>query len=298
LREQFSSASEALKEKTFFLFARPMSIDWYLSKPDGLDHVSFLMELGLTRLQARTYLYLISLGRARAGRLAKELDIVRPEVYRVLTELSKKGLVTRLLTSPANYEATDPERALSSLVTQFSSKAETLRDKYEQVCSSLRSRANPVERTEIEFRLLPGRSQVVDTAVNMMHRAKTRFDAVYSRWGMARFTRSSDARKALATARRRGVTVRIVSEIVKTNRKQAATLTEYAEVRHADDITFYMDICDDKEVTFGPKLTDSDLSHPERQVDLWTNDPAFVNALQGMFNKIWEGSTIFESRKS
>jgi len=257
------------------------------------DALSYLMGLGLTRLQAKAYLCLASLGRAKASRLAKELGMVRPEVYRVLSELMRKGLVIKLLGSPAKYEVSDPEHGLHMLLDNLSRKAQELVAHYGEVCSFIENSATSNGPPETEFRLLPGRDGVTEFSVAMLGRARVFFDVVYSKWGLARMTRSSLGRRALVAAHRRGVRTRIISQIDKSNCKQASALAEYAEIRHTDDLIFYMNLCDGKEVSFGPQLIDRDLVSSREQVDLWTNNSAFVNALQGMFDNLWERSAAY-----
>ena len=192
------------------------------------DALSYLVELGLTRLQAKTYLCLVSLGRAKASRIADELGMVRPEVYRILSELMKKRLVTKLLGGPTKYEASDPEHGLHRLLNEFSGKAQELVAQYDKVSSVIENSIRSIEPPESEFRLLPGRNHVIESTVGMIDRAHSSFDVVYSKWGMARLTRSSSGRRSLAAAHRRGVQIRIICEIDKSNYKQTSAVTKYA----------------------------------------------------------------------
>jgi len=252
------------------------------------DALSYLLELGLSRLQAETYLCLVSLGRSKASRLAKELGLVRPEVYRILSELMKRELVTKLLASPAQYEAIDPEHGLRMLVSEFSHKAKELAVQYGEIRSFIDNSTRSTEPPESEFKLLPRRDRVIQSTLSMINRAGSYLDVVYSKWGMARLTKNSPGLRALAGAHKRGVRIRIVAQISESNYKQAAAAKKYAQIRHADDITFYINLCDGKEVLFGPKLADSDLI--DQQVDVWTNNKTFANAFQGMFDALWEGA--------
>lgn len=262
-----------------------------LTKESSIDALAYLMDLGLTRLQTETYLCLASLGRARPSRLAKSLGIVRPEIYRILSDLLEKRLVERLLTRPAIYEVCDPEHGLRAMITRLCDRAQRAVDQFDKINSFIKSGIPLTEPTESEFKLLPGRDLVIDTAVGMMHRSRSRYDAIYSKWGIGRFTKNSPTRKAIASASRRGVRIRIVSEVDKSNRRQALAMKKHAQVRRASEITFYMEICDGTEVTFGPSLTETDTLNSRQQVDLWTNNIPFVKACEGMFERVWDGSS-------
>ena len=258
--------------------------------------LAFLRDLGLTRLQAECYLCLVMQGRSKASRLAKELELIRPEVYRILSELVKKGLVTKFLANPAQYEASNAEYGLHRLLMEFSHKARDLATKYEEIRSLIEKRTVSTETPQSDFKLLPGRGRVIKSTLEMINRAQSYFDVVYSKWGMARLTKKSSGLRALAAANIRGVRIRIVTEIDKSNSKQISAVRKYSQVRNADNIAFYINICDGKEVAFGPKLTDVDSVGGAREADLWTNNNGFVTAFQGMFDRLWEAGTPYRSK--
>lgn len=257
----------------------------------AFDIHSYLLDLGLTKLQARTYVSLLSLGPAKASTVAKELGIIRPEIYRTLDELSSKGLVERTLAKPSSYNAVEPRRALRALLDRASSDIERIREHFGEALESLSSRGSLSERLEAEFRLLPNRQILIPTVIRMLGRARVYYLAVFSKEAMARFTGDSVERRTIAAAKKRGVRIRIITELDNTNAKYALALTKYAEIRNARNIDFYMDLTDGREVIFGPKLTDSDLNHGLDSVDLWTDSAAFVQAMKGMFDRIWRSST-------
>lgn len=86
-------------------------------------------EYGLTEVQAKVYYHLLTLGRTSSTKVAKQLNVHRSEVYRVLRELVEKGLVTEKKgTRPILYTPTPPEEALNILLQQQARTLERLRE--------------------------------------------------------------------------------------------------------------------------------------------------------------------------
>jgi sugar-specific transcriptional regulator TrmB len=76
-----------------------------LTKTEGLQ---YLMELGLTGMQANIYLNLLLNGKAEARIIAYWVGSPRTEVYRALNELQENGLVDRELSCPLKFAAVPP----------------------------------------------------------------------------------------------------------------------------------------------------------------------------------------------
>jgi sugar-specific transcriptional regulator TrmB len=67
------------------------------------EKIKVLESLGLSFVQAKAYLVLTQLGRAKAGEIYKKAEIARQDIYRVLEELHKIGLVEKIVCTPINY---------------------------------------------------------------------------------------------------------------------------------------------------------------------------------------------------
>jgi len=103
-----------------------------------------------------------------------------------------------------------------------------------------------------------------------------------------------DLMQVITRARRRGVRIRIISEMDETNLKHANLISKYVELRNLQDILFYIHIFDKREMTIGPASTDEEVEKGfGRDEDLWTNNPRFIQGMYAMFEKLWEGSSVF-----
>ncbi|MDT0259967.1 TrmB family transcriptional regulator [Jatrophihabitans lederbergiae] len=83
----------------------------------GLNsHVHGLVELGMTRYEAKAYLTLIQRESYAASELASEAGIPRQRIYDVLNSLVSRGLARDWPGPVTRYAATDPETAIDRLL--------------------------------------------------------------------------------------------------------------------------------------------------------------------------------------
>ncbi len=104
------------------------------------EHISILQKLGLTAIEAKTYLTLSGIGKALAGEIAERAHIHRRNTYDALEKLLQKGLVSYTITNNKKYwNAVHPEKIvalirenenlLSSIMTELTSNYETKKTK-------------------------------------------------------------------------------------------------------------------------------------------------------------------------
>lgn len=253
------------------------------------NDLASLREFGLTSLQARVYVALLELGVVRASQIGPQVGVVRPEAYRILQELSTKGLVQRNLGPPATYAAVAPKRAVYILTKRFRDRLTSLSKKQVELVRSLSSVTakadSPIER----FGLITGGENTLARALRMIRRAKLEYSAIVSKYGLSRILDNGVAGTILY-AKRRKVRIRLISEVNPTNAKSANYLSRHFELRTSRDLLFYMDIVDCREMIFGPAfpLRDEELSH--RESDLWTNSQEFVRGMYALFERVWDES--------
>ncbi len=78
--------------------------------------IKMLNDFGLNEKEAQLYVHLLRYGPKRAGDLARSLKTYRLEVYRKLTSLVNKNMVSAKKESPAVYSAVDLDKALNNVL--------------------------------------------------------------------------------------------------------------------------------------------------------------------------------------
>jgi len=257
---------------------------------------SDLIEFGFTALQSKVYLALLRQGSARAELLSRATGIVRPEIYRILHELAAKGLVQRTPGPPSRYSATPPDKGLSLVIGQHKKRLVDLERKKASLVKLFK--AYPFDQnsiTEGGFSLIVGADNVVSKAKQMISEAKHEYVAIMSKYALKR-AREDGVTRVLASAKKRNLQIRIISEIDKSNSAIADSLSKYVELRQSNGLLFYLDIFDRKEMLFGPAITDAELSNTVgRDTDLWTNNLQFVGGMYALFEHLWDASAKYET---
>jgi sugar-specific transcriptional regulator TrmB len=256
--------------------------------------IASLTEFGLTSLQARIYVALLNLGVVRASQVSTNVGVVRPEVYRVLRELLVKGLVQKNIERPATYSAIAPGRALSALRKRLRDKLVFLNKKQEELAAALSSVSAKTSPQIERFSMISGGENAVARNIQMVREAQEDYSAIMTRFGLSR-ARDNGLVRAIVSAKRRKIRVRIISEIDSSNSETASYLAQRVELRATRDLLFYMDIVDCSQMLFGPAFPASDKELGERQSDLWTNSRKFVRGMHGLFERFWAESNVYHS---
>jgi len=88
-----------------------------------------LINFGLTKSQARVFIYLGKYGSKTASEIAKALQLPRTETYHLVNSLQNMGLVVAELSHPTQYTAMEMNHAISTLVKQEQERIDTLANK-------------------------------------------------------------------------------------------------------------------------------------------------------------------------
>lgn len=244
------------------------------------------MEFGLTALQSKTYLALLRLGTAGASQVSSTTGIVRPEAYRVLRELSLKGLVERNPGLPSTYTARPPKQGVSFLLHSFAQKVSLLEQKKKDLIQCLSSYTSHVEAEPRQrFSMVIGGANVISKVEEMICVAKEDSVGIMSKHGLRRLNRE------WTSAARRKVRVRLIAEIDASNISNADSLSRHVELRRSRDVLICFKIVDKKEMVLGPPVTDEEASKRTwREDDLWTNNLRFIGGMYALFERLWKTS--------
>jgi DNA-binding response OmpR family regulator len=107
---------------------------------------------GLTKTHAKIYITVTALGIASASEIAKLSKIRREEVYRIIPELEKRGIIIRKLKVPRKFSATQPEVAIQMLtetkLKTMKEEIERLKQKQTELASRLKRIALPTRQED------------------------------------------------------------------------------------------------------------------------------------------------------
>ena len=260
---------------------------------DGL--ATGLISCGLTRNQARVYVYLALHGPSPVRAITRDLGLHRVEIYRKLRDLDGAGLLETYLESPKRYAAVDPSVASSLLLRRQEKRVTELREELKGVFSRLdkAKRAEPGRREgargdgEGSYSFVRGRRNYYSEMAAMASQAKSEILRIVSPGGVAR-TMIAGLDKEYLAAKKRGVNVRVICEVNPKNRAYARRLGKSVELKHLSGARLRFTIVDRAVTMLGAKFDETSQSL-DSAADSYIvfDDPGLSEAFRLFFERLW-----------
>jgi len=259
-----------------------------------------LADFGLTKNQAKIYISVIGLGVASASEIATLSKIRREEVYRLVPELEKQGIITRRLEGPRKFSAIPPETAIKILsqtkLRNMKEHIEKLEQKQAEITSKLKMMELPIQTQDCSTEIISQRENLQMKLGKMTQNAKQEIDAMVSLAELKiAYLRQP---KQLTDQMMKKVKLRIITEKTELDpfTKGILDLSKAngnpIELRQIEKIPFNLTITDDEEAVWGDPLLENETSLP-----LWTNNPTQITILKTAFESLWQKAQQPQSPK-
>ena len=252
-----------------------------------------LLDFGLSDKEASIYLALLRSGKARAGEIARKLQLNRMIVYRVLTKLQERELVKATMEKPMRFIPIPIEKALDLLIKETETKLSLMRDRYDTVVEEWKTvLTEPPVSDAMSFRIVQGRKQIYEALARMFKSADNYIRLVTTKKDLVRF-QYVDLDDALKRASKRGVNVQIV---IQYEDDKLDILTHYAGFASIKVVPISkatrLFIADDKEmiITF---TTDDSMALNSKQetcLKIESKEGKSLNTVVDIFANFWEGA--------
>jgi hypothetical protein len=262
------------------------------------EDIETLMRLGLTLLQAKTYLTLSTMGSATMGIISKASSIARQDVYRVMPTLQKLGLVEKVIKTPATYQALPIKDGLSILLQQRKENYTALQKK---ALKLLGNRQEPKKATAIreeedtQFAIIYDKTLLFQKFWKGNQTAQKSIDCSGLWQDIKILLSNCNGRDDHFTeANKKGVRVRIVTEEHKDDTSIDRILAVMCK-NPLFDIRFLSAPMPVKIVLYDGKeahtsiSTSADTDMPS----LWSNNPNFVRIMTNQFEDMWNRGSTF-----
>lgn len=247
------------------------------------NQVETLRNLGLSLVEARTYLHLTKLGTANVKTIAASTRIARQDMYRVLSSLQGFGLVERFVAPTTLFTATPLKEGVHYLIEKKRNDYLETQEKVEKVFVNLDEKAESGNNlpAEIKLKITSEFNLLAATHMKLSQKAKSTIDIT--------LPLSLNRRELLRSfgyikeAVEHSVKVRVIAQPSKrrvfseTDTFQAGLETRYLPATFA---LSGMHIFDEKEVTLS-----LDIIKP--LPSLWTNSPHIVEMVTVYFENLW-----------
>jgi sugar-specific transcriptional regulator TrmB len=261
----------------------------------SVEDVQTLTFLGLTNLQAKVYLSFLNIGTTTAKTIAKNTDVARQDVYRILAELEKIGLVQKIFSTPTQYTPVTPDNAVDILLERRQREHLNSLDKAKEFCQRYKNKKIlPVE--DAHFVLIPPKQRYLQKSKELYENTQVCIDV---------FTTVQRARVDLQIfkdeykmALKKGVKVRYLvgktenenENIDTTIRNPFFELKIITVPKQLAPFTIY----DQKDLL----MVTTEKEQVYQSQTLWTNNPLIVNSLLNYFDLLWLSQTdslLFEA---
>jgi HTH-type transcriptional regulator, sugar sensing transcriptional regulator len=259
-------------------------------KEEFLNRLRKIFDLNL--YEVRVWTALLSRGVSTAGELSNISDVPRSRTYDILETLEKKGFIVMKLGKPIKFVALKPEevieRVKKNLVISAQEKSKRLeRLKGEEILTELNGLFTEgvkfVEPSDLSGSV-KGRQNVYNHLDMMIREAESTITIVTTAAGLNR--KLEALMPSLEKAKKRGVKIRIASQIDDSNKKIAKDLSKVAEIRNMPKIRARFAIVDSQQLLF--MVLDDDKVHPNYDVAIWLSTDFFAAAMEQLFEAAWK----------
>ena len=259
-------------------------------KDEFLSRLRKIFDLNL--YEVKVWTALLSRGVSTAGELSNISDVPRSRTYDILETLEKKGFIVMKLGKPIKFIALKPseviERVKKNLVVDAQEKSKRLdKLKKEDILEELSGLFNEgvkfVEPADLSGSV-KGRQNVYNHLDMMIRDAQSTITIVTTANGLNR--KLEALMPVLERAKKRGVTIRIATQITDENRGVAKQLSKVAEIKHAPKMRARFAIVDGNQLLF--MILDDDVVHPNYDVAIWLSTDFFAAAMEQLFEAAWK----------
>jgi len=260
-------------------------------KEEFLSRLRKIFDLNL--YEVRVWTALLSRGVSTAGELSNISDVPRSRTYDILETLEKKGFIVMKLGKPIKFVALKPEevveRVKKNLMRDADDKSKRLdRLKGEEILDELNSLFTQgikfVEPSDLSGSVR-GRQNMYNHLDMMIREAEKTITIMTTGSGLNR--KLEALMPSLEKAKKRGVVIRIATQINDSNKEVAKQLSKVAEVKHMPKTRARFAIVDSQQLLF--MVLDDESVHPNYDVAIWLSTDFFASAMEQLFEAAWKG---------
>jgi len=146
------------------------------------DLVVKLTSFGFTVNQAKVYISIVQSGKTRVGRISRNTQLHRQDIYKLLPKLEKMGLITKTIDKPFMIEAIPIDKALETLISKEKDKAN---ERISQLENNLKEMITAIQmqpeiKEEARFTLLTSDEAIKNRGRLIFKKTKKEFKIVAS----------------------------------------------------------------------------------------------------------------------
>jgi sugar-specific transcriptional regulator TrmB len=259
--------------------------------------LELLAEHGVPEKGARVYLAACRAGPQTASELARLSAVNRVEGYRFIKQLTADGLLKATSSRPQRFAATSPDDLLDRWIRRASDRLQRLEQDREKILADWEKNRTAFDDGDPrKFAVLEGRETIRRFLLKRIGTAERQ--VLLSTTGMSLSALiDGGLGRALREASRRGVKVRVVTEVYPPNLVEAKLFSTFAELRHSNGPVTNRAVVFDRLGALVYVSGEDGLGRTgDEQVALWSSAPMFVQLARDYHRRLWTPATRAEAR--
>jgi sugar-specific transcriptional regulator TrmB len=259
------------------------------------EYVSTLSELGLSSLQAKVYLALAKSSSLKAQEISSVCEVARPDVYRVLFQLEKAGLVEKQIGATSTFRAIPIQLALQILLLQKTAKYRDIEKKTKAILKKHQDNGqDTLQQQEYKFIVVTGKNRIIQFMRKEHDNAQRSVEilSTVQRWLQILEECLESYEKALE----RGVKYRIIVE-KPLDRKSFESKVQSLQSRPDFELRLVRRPLDTNSASFDDREATFNV-YPSKSLAesaiLWTNQPSFLAMHRDHFEAVWKSARKFK----
>ncbi|MBN1645073.1 TrmB family transcriptional regulator [Candidatus Woesearchaeota archaeon] len=255
------------------------------------DFLNKIKDFGLNSYEAKLWTALLSRGTATAGELSDIANVPRSRSYDVLESLERKGFVIMRLGKPIKYIAVSPaevlERVKKFVLDDADRQSKTLEklrktEVFTELNALHKQGVDTVDPMDLSG-VIKGRGNIYSYLNSLFKNSKNSIIIMTTDTGFAK--KAESLKNSLNKAKERGVKIKILAPISKTNKSAVNVLSKCASIKNNTDFTARFCVIDNKNVIF--MALDDKTAHPNYDFGVWVKTDFFASSFINIFNKFW-----------
>ena len=265
-----------------------------------------LINLGLTKAEAKVYFYLAKKGPKKASEIAKSLKMTRQQLYIVAKRLQSKAIVNATMERPVKFSAVSLNQVVDLMAKGKFEEAKIFEANKENLLSDWESISLPKDQdVSAKFSVVKGKNYVYSKIQQMIEETKTQFSVLSNFSGLLR----AEQFGVLDTIRnhplKSDIKFRVITEVQKNHRGMMKELLDSLDScimirgRNADiglPLFPRMIIRDNQEILY---FISSQTRETEDQHDfeaILTDCISLVKPFSSLFEELWKNSSDIQQK--
>ena len=265
-----------------------------------MDWTELFEEAGLSDREAKSLVILSSSKELKASDLAKKLGTNRLDAYNSLSRLTQIGLVNVTADRPMKFSCSSLPVLFKRLIKDQKSRIDRTTKAFESIMSGAKEDALETGESggesDAKFAVLKGREYIQKRIGELSNEAEEQLILFLGKFGILHLCRSP-AIEEVNSAAKRGVVVKVLSQLDRRTLRFFDQLDDSVEVRHSDEINSLGVLQDFSNVVQFLFVESNPVGRGREDAALVVSSEVFSNSHHEFMMAIWNRAVDLESAK-